>query len=53
VKRFPILVYFILCANKNIIKVVCKEMEWEGLDLFKLDRDRRKFWKVVNMGMSV
>jgi len=46
VKRFTILVYIILYANENIIKVVCKEMDWEGLDLFKLDQDRKNFRKV-------
>lgn len=50
-KRFPSLAQLILYGNKNIIKVVCKEIEWDGLDLFKLDQDRKKFWKVMNMGM--
>ena len=42
--------YLILYASKNIIKVVCKEIEWEGLDLFNLAQDRKNFEKSCERG---
>jgi len=43
----------ILCSNKDIIKVVCKKIEWECEDLFKLAQDRNNFLTVVKMEMII